>query len=49
MKKIKFVDLNAQYKKYKREIDISIKTCVENSDFINGDSVREFEKNLKIN
>ena len=47
MKKIKFVDLKAQYKKYKREIDISIKACVEKSDFISGDSVREFEKKFK--
>ncbi len=46
-KKIKFVDLYAQYKNHKKLIDNSIKKIILKSDFINGQSVKRFEDNFK--
>lgn len=38
------IDLQSQYFSLKSEIDNAIQTCLNNSNFINGDSVIEFEK-----
>ena len=44
--KINFVDLKRQYLSIKDEIDFAIKNTLENTSFILGDDVREFEKNF---
>lgn len=44
--KIPFVDLKAQYKEIKADIDKSIKTVLQNTNFINGNEVEEFENNF---
>jgi len=41
---IPFVDLKAQYKSIKAEIDEAIKSTVENTEFIMGERVKKFEK-----
>lgn len=41
---IKFLDLGLQYRGIKVEIDLAIETIIQNTDFINGQSVREFEQ-----
>jgi len=41
--KIPFVDLKAQYKSIKNEIDIAIIDIIENTAFIKGKAVKEFE------
>lgn len=40
---IPFVDLTAQYKSIKNEIDKSIADCIEKNDFIKGKAVTDFE------
>jgi dTDP-4-amino-4,6-dideoxygalactose transaminase len=42
--KIKFLDLTAQYKSIKKEIDKAIKRVVESGQFIGGKEVENFEK-----
>lgn len=46
MNKIPFVDLKAQYRSIKDEIDSAIKYVIENSTFVGGDIVNEFEKSF---
>lgn len=41
---IPFVDLSEQYKNYKKEIDDSIQNVIDDTAFIRGDYVKEFEK-----
>lgn len=41
------VDLHGQYQNIKNEIDSSIKSVLENTDFINGSEVKQFQKNLE--
>jgi len=43
MQKIPFVDLYAQYKSIQNEMDAAIKTSIQNTSFIGGNPVREFE------
>jgi len=44
--KIPILDLNAQYKTIKKEIDNAIKTVITESSFIGGKHVEELEKNI---
>jgi len=44
--KIKFIDLNIQYKKIQTNIDNDILKILENGDFIFGDKVQELEEKL---
>ena len=44
--KIKFLDLTKQYKSIKKEIDVAIKKVLNNSNFILGKEVEEFEKEV---
>ncbi|PJA00591.1 transcriptional regulator [bacterium (Candidatus Gribaldobacteria) CG_4_10_14_0_2_um_filter_33_15] len=44
--KIKFLDLSSQYKSIKKEIDKAIKRVLESNQFIGGDEVKEFEKEI---
>lgn len=46
--KIDFIDLRAQYHKYKKEIDTEISDVLESSRFIGGDKVAAFEHNLGL-
>ena len=41
---IPFVDLNAQYRSIKSEIDNAIKNCIDETNFIKGKAVSDFEK-----
>ena len=43
---IPFVDLKSQYKAIKVEIDTAIQTVIEETEFIGGRHVKEFEKNF---
>ena len=43
---IPFVDLNAQYKSIKSEIDNAIKECISETNFIKGKAVSDFESNF---
>jgi len=43
---VEFVDLSAQYKKYKSEIDAAIQGVLDSSQYIMGAKVTEFEDNL---
>jgi dTDP-4-amino-4,6-dideoxygalactose transaminase len=43
---IPFVDLNAQYRSIKSEIDNAIKTCIDEANFIKGKAVSDFERNF---
>lgn len=43
---MQFIDLNAQYRALKTEIDANIQTVIESSQFIGGSFVRELEKKL---
>jgi UDP-2-acetamido-2-deoxy-ribo-hexuluronate aminotransferase len=47
MKQIRMVDLKSQYDKIKSEIDASIATVIENTEFINGTQVKVFQQNLE--
>ena len=42
--KVSFIDLNAQYRQIKKDIDLSFNNLFKKSDFILGDAVREFEE-----
>jgi UDP-2-acetamido-2-deoxy-ribo-hexuluronate aminotransferase len=44
--KINFIDLQAQYQKYKNEIDIEIQNVLDTSSYIMGSKVAELESNL---
>ena len=46
MKPIQMVDLGQQYKNLKREIDLGIANVIENTSFIKGQAVSEFESDL---
>jgi UDP-2-acetamido-2-deoxy-ribo-hexuluronate aminotransferase len=45
--KIQMVDLKSQYHKIKTEIDSAIINCIENSTFINGPAVKEFQQDFE--
>jgi UDP-2-acetamido-2-deoxy-ribo-hexuluronate aminotransferase len=47
MKKHQMVDLSGQYKKIKPEIDAAIQSVIDSSAFINGQEVKDFQKNLE--
>src|SRR5690606_27906757 len=47
MKKIQMVDLNGQYNKIKDVVMPSIQEVIDNTTFINGPKVHEFQKNLE--
>jgi len=47
MKKIQMVDLQSQYKHIKDKIDNSVINVIEDATFINGPSVKSFQKNLE--
>ena len=44
--KIKFLDLTAQYKSIKKEIDVAIKGVLNSGQFIGGEEVENFEKEI---
>jgi dTDP-4-amino-4,6-dideoxygalactose transaminase len=43
---VPFVDLNAQYKLLKKEIDSAIQSVIDRTAFIKGEEVQEFEQNF---
>ena len=47
MKRIQMVDLQSQYNQIKSEIDNSVIDVMGNATFINGPSVKSFQKNLE--
>ncbi|MCX7546705.1 DegT/DnrJ/EryC1/StrS family aminotransferase [Xanthomarina sp. F1114] len=47
MKKIQMVDLKGQYKSIKDDVNPAILEVIENTSFINGPKVHEFQKNLE--
>ena len=47
MQDIRMVDLKSQYEKIKSEIDIGIQQVIENTAFINGPAVKDFQKELE--
>jgi UDP-2-acetamido-2-deoxy-ribo-hexuluronate aminotransferase len=47
MEEIRMVDLKGQYNKIKGEIDQAIFSVIENTEFISGSKVKEFQKNLE--
>ncbi len=47
MQNIRMVDLKGQYEKIKTEVDSEIQQVIENTAFINGPAVKEFQKNLE--
>ncbi|HBK72457.1 MAG TPA: transcriptional regulator, partial [Flavobacteriaceae bacterium] len=47
MKPIQMVDLKGQYQKIKSQVDKSILNVIENTAFINGPEVKEFQKELE--
>jgi dTDP-4-amino-4,6-dideoxygalactose transaminase len=47
MQDIRMVDLKGQYEKIKLEIDNGIQQVIENTAFINGPAVKEFQKDLE--
>ncbi len=47
MKKIQMVDLAGQYQKIKSEVDHAIQQVIDNTAFINGPEVKEFQKELE--
>lgn len=44
---IQMVDLKSQYHKIKSEIDTGILNCIENTTFINGPAVKEFQQHFE--
>ncbi len=44
---IQMVDLKSQYHKIKSEIDLGILNCIENTTFINGPAVKEFQQDFE--
>lgn len=47
MKEIRMVDLKGQYNHIKPEIDSAIQSVIENTEFINGSAVKNFQKSLE--
>ncbi|SHJ04913.1 dTDP-4-amino-4,6-dideoxygalactose transaminase [Mesonia phycicola] len=47
MKKIQMVDLKGQYQAIKEQVDSSIQNIIENTSFINGPEVHQFQKELE--
>lgn len=47
VKKIQMVDLKSQYEKIKPEVDAAIQNVLNNTAFINGPEVKEFQKELE--
>lgn len=47
MNNLRMVDLQGQYQKIKKEIDQEIFKVIESTQFINGDVVKEFQKDLE--
>ncbi|MDP4207313.1 MAG: DegT/DnrJ/EryC1/StrS family aminotransferase [Bacteroidota bacterium] len=47
MKEIRMVDLKSQYQKIKTAVDSSIAEVIENTEFINGSQVKNFQQNLE--
>jgi len=47
VKKIQMVDLKGQYADIKQEVDTSIQEIIDNTAFINGPKVHQFQKNLE--
>ncbi|PKG50628.1 MULTISPECIES: DegT/DnrJ/EryC1/StrS family aminotransferase [Olleya] len=47
MKKIQMVDLKGQYAAIKNVVDSSIQEIIDNTSFVNGPKVHEFQKNLE--
>lgn len=45
--KIQMVDLKGQYEKIKEEIDAGIQNCIDNTAFINGPAVKEFQQDFE--
>ncbi len=43
---MEFIDLKRQYNRIKESIDINIKSVLDNTDFINGNSIKELEDKL---
>lgn len=44
---IQMVDLKSQYQKIKEEINVAIQNCLENTAFINGPAVKEFQEKFE--
>src|ERR1700744_6500048 len=47
VKKIQMVDLKGQYQKIKTEVDSAIQNVIDNTAFINGPAVKEFQADLE--
>ncbi len=47
VKKIQMVDLKGQYQKIKTEVDAAIQNVIDNTAFINGPAVKEFQVDLE--
>jgi UDP-2-acetamido-2-deoxy-ribo-hexuluronate aminotransferase len=47
VKKIQMVDLKGQYADIKQEVDSSIQEIIDNTSFVNGPKVHQFQKNLE--
>ncbi|MBW2962258.1 DegT/DnrJ/EryC1/StrS family aminotransferase [Mesonia aestuariivivens] len=47
MKKIQMVDLKGQYQHIKEQVNTSIENIIENTSFINGPEVHQFQKDLE--
>ena len=47
MKKIQMVDLKGQYEFIKPEVNAALQEVLENTSFINGPAVREFQADLE--
>jgi UDP-2-acetamido-2-deoxy-ribo-hexuluronate aminotransferase len=45
--KVQMVDLHSQYQKIKKEIDAGIQECIDNTAFINGPAVKEFQQDFE--
>jgi dTDP-4-amino-4,6-dideoxygalactose transaminase len=45
--KIQMVDLKSQYEKIKKEVDAGIQDCIDNTAFINGPAVKEFQQDFE--
>ena len=45
--KIQMVDLKGQYDKIKEEVNAGIQNCLENTSYINGPAVKEFQQNFE--
>ena len=46
-KKIQMVDLKGQYLKIKKEVDAAIAEVIDNTAFINGPAVKEFQADME--